>query len=107
MPPTGSVSLDNEQDSDSEDIQPTKKHGGTYRSYSYGMQLSIVKELATTPISDLSQKYNVPRSTIFSWENQIRRMNKKQVPLGHKGVQLHTRSDRKLSYPCEVEEEIL
>ena len=56
-------------------------------------------------IADVAAKYGVPRTTILSWENQLRAQNTK-VPMTVRGVHLHSRSGRLLSYPTDVDDEI-
>uniref|UniRef100_A0A1X7SR78 HTH CENPB-type domain-containing protein n=1 Tax=Amphimedon queenslandica TaxID=400682 RepID=A0A1X7SR78_AMPQE len=51
----------------------------------------------------MSGKNNLPRSTIYSWKNELRQKNKK-VSLLKRGAHLQSGSGRKLSYPKEVEE---
>ena len=82
-----------------------KKRRGRYRTYSLQFKTSIVMELVHTPLGELSERYDIPRSTIFSWEKQLRMKNRK-VPVAARGLHLRSGSGRKLSYPKEVDEEI-
>ena len=88
---------EHKSDHESENTLRRKKQRGTYHTYTFSMKLSVVKELATTPIIVLSKKYNIPRSTIlFLWENQMRRKNTK-VPLANRGAHLCSENGRNLS----------
>ncbi len=63
---------------DSTNLEPApKKKRGQYRSYSLQFKTSVILQLAHTPVGVLSERYNIPQSTIFSWEQQMRMMNKK------------------------------
>ena len=82
-----------------------KKRLGRYRTYSLQFKTSVVMEQVHTPVGELSERYDIPRSTIFSWEKQLRMKNRK-VPVAARGLHLRSGSGRKLSYPKEVDEEI-
>ena len=82
-----------------------KKRRRCYRTYSLQFKTSIIMELVQTPVRELSEKYDILRSTIFSWEKQLRMKNKK-VPIAARGLHLRSGSGRKFSYPKEVDEEI-
>ena len=66
----------------------------------------VVKELQHTPVGILAEKYSIPRSTIFSWECQLRMMNKK-ASTNRRGSHPRSGSGRGLSYPQKVDEEIM
>ena len=83
-----------------------RKDVGTTNLTAFSFKNSVVMELEHTPVVEISEKYGIPRSTIWSWENQLR-MKNKAVPIGDKGRHLRSGSGRKLSYPKEVDEEIL
>ena len=51
-----------------EGLPTPKKRHGLYWTYSLQFKISIIIELIHTPVEELSDKYNIPRSTIFSWE---------------------------------------
>ena len=70
--------------------QPPKKRG-RYRSYSLQLKMSVVEEVCEKPISIVAEKYNVPRSTILSWENELR-MKNKECPATFRGIHLRLRS---------------
>jgi transposase-like protein len=82
-----------------------KLRRGQYRSYSLQFKLSVVEETAYYPLADLATKYNIPRSTISSWEQQLR---KKTIncPETVRGAHLRSGSGRQLSYPKEVDDEL-
>ena len=86
---------------------PPKKRG-QYKSYSLDFKLAVVRELykSDVSVSDMARKYNLPHSTINSWESELRRKNKK-VSIHKKGVHLRTNSGRQLSYPKEIDEELV
>ena len=86
---------------------PTKKHRGQYRSYSLQFKMSVVAEVVNSPLASVAQKYNIARSTIASWETQLRRGKTTKCPDTLRGPHLHSGSGRGLSYPKEVDEEIL
>ena len=54
----------------------------------------------------MARKYNLPRSTINSWESELRRKIKK-VSIHKKGVHLRAGSGHQLSYPKEIDEELV
>lgn len=70
---------------------PKKTKRGQYRSYSQ-FNTSILLQMAQTPVSVLSERYSIPRSTIFSWENQMRMMDKTNVAGGIRGKHLRAGS---------------
>ena len=43
----------------------SKKRHRHYRTYSLQFKTSIIMELVHTPVRELSEKYDIPRSTIF------------------------------------------
>lgn len=91
----------------SDEQPPVAKKRGKYRSYSLGFKMSVVEEVhkCQESIADVAAKYGVPRTTILSWENQLRAQNTK-VPKTVRGVHLHSGSGRLLSYPTDVDDEI-
>ncbi len=89
---------------DINEVFAPKKKRGYYRSYSLQFKTSIVLELTHTPVGELSERYGISRSTIFSWEKQLRMKNKK-IAGSSRGHLCHG-SGRKLSYPKEIDEEI-
>ena len=48
-----------------------KKKCRHYRTYSFQFTTSVIMELVHTPVGELSEKYDIPRLTIFSWEKQL------------------------------------
>ena len=69
---------------------------------------AVVTELnAGTPAAVLSQRYKLPRTTIFSWETQLHKQNKEIKSKKERGVHLCTGSGRALSYPKVVDEELV
>ena len=94
--------------SDSESAPPPKKTAkhGHYRLYTVHFKQSVVTEMMNQSIASVAAKYNLPRSTITSRETQFRRKNKR-CPSTVKGCHLRSGSGRQLSYPKEVDEEIL
>lgn len=84
----------------------TRKGRGHYRSYSLQFKMSVVAEVVTTPLSVVAEKYSIARSTIASWETQLRREKTTRCPDTLKGAHLRSGSGRTLSYPKEVDEEI-
>lgn len=84
-----------------------KAKRGHYRSYSVQFKMSIVMELYSgTPALVLSQCYNVPRTTILSWETQSRRQNKITSSKA-RCVHLCLGSRCALTYPKEVDKELV
>jgi hypothetical protein len=51
-----------------------KKRRGHYYSYSLQFKNSIVMKLEHILV-EISEKYGIPRLTIWSWENQLRMKN--------------------------------
>ena len=68
--------------------------------------MMVVQRLATTTAKALSKKYTALRTTILSWEKQVNAKDRK-VAGSHRGVHLRSGSGRTLSYPKEVDEELL
>ena len=70
---------------------PPKKRG-QYKLYSLDFKLAVVRELykSDASVSDMARKYNLPHSTINSWESELRQKNKK-VSIHKKGVHLRGR----------------
>ena len=67
---------------------------------------SVVIEMMNESIASVAEKYNLPQSTITSWESQFWRKNKK-CPSTVKGCHLCSGSGRQLSYFKEVDEEVV
>lgn len=84
---------------------PAKKKRGQCKSYSLAFKLAVVRDLYETEAStsETASKYNLPRSTVDSWDCQLRRKNVKVFPQ-KKGVHLRSGSGETLSYLKEIEE---
>ena len=93
--------------SDAAGQDPPKKKAkrGHYHSNSLQLKMSVVAEMCQNPISVVAEKYNIPRSTVLSWETQLRRKNLK-CSSTVRGIHLRSGSGRELSYPKEVDDEI-
>ena len=93
------------QEIDDTDVQLAKKKHGHYKTYSLEFKLSVVREVHQmgAQIGDVAEKFKVPRSTLFDW---VRGKNLKD-PRHNKGVHLRSGSGCCMSYPREVDEEIL
>ena len=70
--------------------------------------MAVVRELykGDVSVSDMARKYNLPRSTFNSWERELR-LKKKKVSNYKKDVHLRVGSGRQLSYPKEIDEELV
>ena len=70
--------------------------------------MAVVRELykSDVSVSDMARKYNLPHSTINSWESELRWKNKK-VSIHKKGVHIRAGSGRQLSYLKEIDEELV
>lgn len=97
--------LDSDNDADSP--SPKKQKRGHYRTYSLHYKMAVLEEVYTgeRPICTVADKYNIPRSTILSWESQLRGKNK-ECPASVRGIHLRSGSGRKLSYPPEIDDEL-
>ena len=60
-------------------------------------KIPVLTELMTELITSVAQEYNLPRSTIMSWETQFRRKNKKCLSTV-RGRHLCSGSGHQLSY---------
>lgn len=90
------------------DEPPVKKKRGHYRAYSLQFKMAVVEELAYNSSVAVAEKYSLPRSTLYSWETQLRRMNPSVTISKHtRGLHLNPGSGRPLSYPKEIDEEIM
>ena len=51
-----------------------KKKRGQYKSYSLDFKLTVIRDLyqGDESITSIANKYNLPRSTIHSWDCQLR-----------------------------------
>ncbi len=63
-----------QSDSDEQPPASVKKKRGHYRSYSIQFKMSVVEEMykCQKPIAVVAEMYGVPRTTILSWESQLR-----------------------------------
>ena len=104
-----------EQDDQTSSSQPSIGNGspprkeskrGHYCTYSMQFKMSVIEETFRSPISVVAEKYGVPRSTITSWETQLRRMNKPTFSNTARGIHLWSVSGREFTYPNEVDEAI-
>ncbi len=80
-PTEKSTDQQHSSDHDNNDDEPeltAKNKCGTYMSYSLDFKLAVIRELHESDvcISSVSSKYNLPWSTIHSWECQLRQKNK-------------------------------
>ena len=87
---------------------PLKKQRGQYQTYSLQFKQIVVNELhqVGAEIGEVGERFHLPRSTLFGWNKQVSNKNK-NVPCHLKGRHLRSGSGRCLSYPKQVDKDIL
>ena len=57
-------------------------------------------------IGEVAQRFNIPRTTLYTWDKQLNSDKDKNVSSTVRGKHMKAGSGRKLSYPKEVEYEL-
>ena len=100
------------QSAEGEEVDRTKsKEAMVYRSYSLRQKIEVVKYAREHSETAASQRYGIPRSTIFGWRNidkePIETAKNKNFPTVKKGKPIKKGAGRHISYRQDIEVELI
>lgn len=107
-----STATSSSQSGEGEKEDETKsKRAMVYRSYSLRQKIEVVKYAREHSETAASQRYGIPRSTIYGWKNidkePIETAKNKKFPAAKKGKHTKKGAGRHISYGQDIEEELI